>query len=125
MEVQRNTHQCSTILSHLRSVKTHPTAEMVYQKVKEDIPAITLATVYRNLNKLADNGQILRIEINKEFHFDADLKPHQHCVCEKCGKIMDDCNAKISEDAVKHFDMKGFIPKRVNVIFEGICKDCS
>ena len=40
-------------------VKTHPTAQQVYQAVKKDMPGLTLATVYRNLNAMAVAGEDL------------------------------------------------------------------
>ena len=57
----RQTIQKLKIMQHLHSVKTHPSAEMVYNAVKEEVPTITLATVYRNLNSLANAGKILKL----------------------------------------------------------------
>ena len=63
----RNTIQRIKIMKYLKSVKTHPTAEMVYNAVVKEIPSITLATVYRNLHNLANKGKILMFEFNKEY----------------------------------------------------------
>ena len=52
--------QREAVLVYLRSTKSHPTAEQVYQKIREEFPKISLGTVYRNLNLLADCGEILR-----------------------------------------------------------------
>ena len=84
---RRQTIQRIKILEYLEGVKTHPTAETIYREVKKELPTITLATVYRNLNLLADEGKIVKLEINNEYHFDADRSNHQHGVCKKCGKI--------------------------------------
>ena len=121
----RKTFQRIKILDFLKSVKTHPTAEKVYEHVKKDIPTITLATVYRNLNLLSKKGDICRIEVNKEYHYDADISCHQHCVCTNCGKIMDTYQKEISEYALKKLNMKGFKANKVNVIFFGTCKTCN
>jgi len=121
---RRNTNQRIKILTYLKSVKTHPTAEQVYRVVKKDLPAITLATVYRNLNLLAEQGQILRLEINKEYRYDADKGYHQHCVCKKCSKIVDSFQKEISSSVLKRFQKKGFTPHTVEIIFYGICKEC-
>ena len=85
----RNTNQRLKILEYLKCVKTHPTAEQVYNDLRKDMPAISLATVYRNLHLLAEQKEVLRLEINNEYHFDGDSCRHQHCVCKKCGKIID------------------------------------
>lgn len=53
--------QREAVLVYLRSTKSHPTAEQVYQKIREEFPKISLGTVYRNLNLLADCGEILRL----------------------------------------------------------------
>ncbi len=119
---KRMTVQKMKILEHLKSVKTHPTAEMVYNVVKKDIPSITLATVYRNLNCLSEDGKIVKLEINGEFRFDADMGKHQHCVCKKCGKILDVFQKEISEYALKKIKSTDFVPSGVQVIFYGNCK---
>ena len=118
------TNQRMKILQHLRSVKTHPSAEMVFKEVSKDLPAITLATVYRNLNLLADQGDILKLEINNEFRYDGDNSYHQHCVCKNCGSITDLFQEEISTYALKKFHSKDFDANSVNVIFNGVCRGC-
>ena len=64
--------QREAVLVYLRSTKSHPTAEQVYQKIREEFPKISLGTVYRNLNLLADCGEILRLNCGDGVeHFDA------------------------------------------------------
>ena len=121
---RRLTNQRFKILEHLRSVKTHPSAEMVYEAVRKDLPTISLATVYRNLNLLSQEGKILKLEINNEFRFDGDISNHQHCVCQGCRKIVDLFQDDISDYAMNRFKFKDFTPEHVNVIFTGVCKDC-
>ena len=121
---QRNTIQRETIKQCLCSVKTHPTAEWVYQEVKKKIPQITLATVYRNLNLLVKNGEALKLEINKEYHYDGDNSQHQHCVCKKCGMISDVFQKEISDYALKKISTKNFVLDEVTVLFHGTCKSC-
>ena len=120
----RNTNQRIKILDYLKSVTSHPTAEHVYKEVNKELPAITLATVYRNLNFLAENGEILRLEINKEYHYDADVSKHQHCVCKGCWKVTDVFQKELSECVLKKVNCKGFTPAKVNIIFYGVCDQC-
>lgn len=119
------TSQKIKILDYLKSVKTHPTAETIYEAVKKDLPAISLATVYRNLNLMAQQGKIIKLEINGEFRFDADMCFHQHGVCRSCGKIIDIPQKEISQYAMKKVQVKGFTPECVYVIFNGICRSCN
>lgn len=119
------TPQRMVILDHLKSVKTHPNAEAVYAVVQKKMPAITLATVYRNLNMLAKQDLILKLEINNEFHFDGDTCAHQHCICKHCGKIIDVFHKNISDYALKNIHTKDFRPERVSVLYHGVCKGCN
>jgi len=122
---RRKTKQRELILEYLKSVKTHPTAEIVFQQIKNNCPNITLATVYRNLNLLADEGEILKLEINKEYRYDADNSSHQHGICKKCGHIFDFFQYEISRYALKKLKHDNFKPKTVVIIFSGECEDCS
>ncbi len=119
--VTRNTPQRMKILQYLKSVNSHPTAEIVYNAIKADMPTITLATVYRNLNLLAENGEILRLEINKEFHFDAFCDSHQHFVCENSGKIYDLDDHEITDFIKSKVDTSKFNAKSVSIIIKGTC----
>lgn len=124
MKKTRTTNQRLKILEYLKSVKTHPTAETVYKAVRKQLPNITLATVYRNLNCLAEQGKIQRFEVNSVSHFDGDVSFHQHCVCRKCGMIQDIFKDTIIRDALKKINLKGFEPKSMNIIIYGICRKC-
>jgi Fur family transcriptional regulator, ferric uptake regulator len=121
---ERNTNQKLQILDCIRSLKTHPTAEEVHQLVKKKIPGISLATIYRNLNKFASKGEILRIEVNKEFHYDYDLSTHQHLICEGCGSVQDAFNENISKYAMEKAKSSEFKINSVNIMFLGRCKNC-
>ncbi len=116
------TNQKLKIMQHLESVRTHPTAEMIFKEVSKELPAISLATVYRNLNLLASEGRILKLEINGEAHFDGFCSGHPHFVCSNCGKIYDIDQEEISKYALKK--LKSFEASSVKVIFNGICKSC-
>jgi len=120
---ERQTIQKTKILEYLCSVTSHPNAETIYNHVKKVIPSITLATVYRNLNLLAKNKKILKLEINNEFRFDGDLSHHQHCICKKCGRISDGFNKKINEYALKNLN-NNFKIDQVQIYYYGTCKNC-
>ena len=121
----RNTKQKVEIYNFLKSVHSHPTAETVYKQILKKIPNITLATVYRNLNQLTQTKKILRLEINKEYRYDADIKQHQHCVCEKCGNIEDIFLNNIQSYSNKKFQSDTqFELNNTEIIFKGICNKC-
>ena len=79
--------QREALLTLLRSTRSHPSADWLYENLRKEFPNISLGTVYRNLAQLAENGDILKISTsaNKE-HFDGFVHRHFHFVCNKCDK---------------------------------------
>lgn len=117
--------QREAILTYLRSTKEHPTAEKVYSELRMEYPKISLGTVYRNLNLLADCGEILRLNCGDGTdHFDATIAPHYHFICEGCSRVLDlemPSIEFIDEKAAENFDGK---IKGHQVYFYGECKSC-
>lgn len=86
----RMTKQRALVLETLRGMKTHPTADEIYQRVREKMPKISLGTVYRNLDLLTNAGEIMLIErAGAQKRFDGEVRPHQHVRCIKCGAVAD------------------------------------
>ena len=86
----RKTAQRQTILEVLQSTNTHPTASWVYDKVRVQIPNVSLGTIYRNLNVLVSQGQIQKISCGEaEERYDAETAPHIHYYCTVCGNVSD------------------------------------
>lgn len=117
--------QRESIKLYLDAHRTHPTAETVYLDIKKEFPNISLGTVYRNLNLLADMGEILRISpgVGPD-RFDANREPHYHFVCNSCGKVMDmhvDPQLQLEQIANEQFD--GQISSHVTHFF-GLCPEC-
>lgn len=84
------TTQKQAILQWVMQAKNHPTAEDVYQAVKEQCPKISFATVYRNLDAMAKNGQIKEVQfVDKKKRYEGLLHDHQHFICTKCDRIID------------------------------------
>lgn len=116
------TIQRMKILEYLQDVTTHPTADIIFEQVAKDVPTITLATVYRNLHALEEQGLVQKIELNGEAHFDGNVKAHLHNFCEKCGKIMDVFLNDVS--SIKNFRFRDFKPNSLTIIYRGLCKKC-
>lgn len=84
------TSQRFIILKTLISAPSHPTADQLYDDVSGKLPGISRDTVYRTLNSLADCGMLKRLIMpGGATHFDGDISPHHHFLCERCGKILD------------------------------------
>lgn len=115
--------QREAILQVLRSTDTHPTANWIYNKVREQIPSISLGTVYRNLSALAATGEILAIDVGDGFeHYDGDISPHLHLNCRCCGNIQD---LVLESDVFGQLASEhGFSPETSIYVIYGICKKC-
>ncbi len=115
--------QREAILEVLRSTDTHPTANWIYEKVRERIPNISLGTVYRNLSGLTADGVIIKIEVGDEFeHYDGDISPHIHLYCRECKKIYDQ---KLKTDYIStQAKACGFLPDTTIYVAYGICNQC-
>lgn len=122
----RMTKQRRIILEELRRLRTHPTADELYEHVRRRMPRVSLGTIYRNLELLSRNGIIRRLEFGgSQMRFDGDVESHAHIRCMRCGRIDDlpsdagvtECDREILQDA-------GYTVKERRVEFLGICSDC-
>lgn len=129
METQsdiRLTPQRQVILEELAKVKTHPTANEVYDMVRKRLPRIGLGTVYRNLELMAENGLILKLEVGgTQKRFDATTDLHYHIRCTNCGKV-DDIEVEVMDQinnlasAASDYQILSH-----HIEFSGICNTCS
>ena len=86
----RLTRQRMMILETLRSLSTHPTAEELHVLVRGKLPSLSLATVYRNLERLSAEGLVNRIPgEGASRRFDGDVSLHHHARCRRCGQLVD------------------------------------
>ncbi len=90
MNVQRMTKQRRVILEELQKLTLHPTAAELYEIVRKRLPKISLGTVYRNLELLAQNDIIQKLDISgTEARFDGNPDRHYHVRCVHCGRVGD------------------------------------
>ena len=125
--IYRNTKQRRKILEILNSTKEHPTAEWIYSKLKNQLPNLSLGTVYRNLKILQKQGAVASLRgLDTSDRFERQLECHHHFLCTKCGKIFDvniptehmhSCCSQISESL--HCEICG-----CEIRFIGTCKEC-
>ena len=122
---QRNTRQRQVILEELEKLTSHPTAAELYEIVRRRLPKISLGTVYRNLERLSQQGRIRKLDSSgAENRFDIDLCSHYHVKCALCGKVEDapDAPAKLEIAGIKHLSGYDILEHRLEFI--GICPDC-
>ena len=105
--------------------KDHPRADWVYDQVRQEIPNISMGTVYRNLNSLAKSGDIRQLDIaDGTSRFDGNTEDHYHFRCEQCGHIFDldePVDQSISERVAKN---TGFKVYRQRMELVGLCNAC-
>ena len=121
-QIQRMTSQRRIILDYLKSVKTHPSAEVIYNEVRKQLPQISLGTVYRNLEVLREMGEIKEITDNIR-RFDGDMSDHYHFKSEKCGGVIDVKTNLIHTMKDKKIKGVGAI-NNCEVYFSGLCHKC-
>ena len=84
------TKQRKLIVSIIQQSDKHLSAEEIYVQAKQQMPMIVLATVYNNLNALTDQNVIRRVSMHgQKAYYDKNVIPHEHIMCERCGKISD------------------------------------
>lgn len=113
--------QQEAVLAAVCTMRNHPTADEIYDKLRKDYPHLSLGTVYRNLNAFAQKGDIRRIIVpGAGDRFDFRIDEHEHMLCEKCQRVFDinievQINLKETEVTVNGYTL----------IMHGICAKCS
>ena len=109
------------IMRYLLKNRTHPTADEIFEALRDQIPTLSKTTVYNTLKLFVDNGAALYIGIDeKNARFDGYVNPHAHFRCKKCGQIID-----------LPMDINNFLPNNFSGDIEetyfylkGICESC-
>ena len=118
------TKQRKVIYEELCKVTSHPTVDMVYEIVRKRIPRISLGTVYRNLEVLAEQDKIRKLSIDgARMRFDGNLSEHSHIQCVVCGRV-DDFQVGVSVSLEKLAYDSGYEILGHKVEFFGKCPEC-
>jgi Fur family peroxide stress response transcriptional regulator len=125
MASRKYSRQREAIKHHLKARGDHPTAEQVYESVRQTLPNISLGTVYRNLALLEKDGEIVKVSNGAgRDRYDGNLIPHYHFSCCSCGQVTDvflEVDDTMNQRAAKATGGKVLSQ---SVIFYGICKAC-
>ena len=119
------TSQRLAICTFILSRKDHPTAEQIYQELRNEYPTISLGTIYKTLHLLQELGLIQELGFNEgSVRYDPDMELHINMVCSKCGKISDYKAENVEKLWSAIISDLGFKPKgqRIDIYFE--CNDC-
>lgn len=124
INTRRETKQRDAILRILRNTRSHPTAQQIYEKAKQEIPSISRGTVYRNLEVLQEMGTVTELTLGGISQFEYTLDNHYHFRCNSCGVVTDidhPVNPELNRMAAKR---TGLLIKSHQLEFRGVCHQC-
>jgi Fur family peroxide stress response transcriptional regulator len=122
--LRKHSRQRDAIYNAIRSTDTHPSAEWVYAKVRDELPDISLGTVYRNIAVFKSEGGIVSVGVvNGQERFDARTDEHAHFVCERCGAIID-LEADGDGPPGGEYIARRYGARVYRVQYYGLCADC-
>lgn len=113
----------------LTAVYAHPHADTdsIIRAVRRDLPDVSHQAVYDSLNALTASGLVRRIQPSGSVaRYESRVGDnHHHVVCRACGVIADvDCAVGDTPCLVASDD-HGFTIDEAEVIYWGLCPDCS
>lgn len=121
----RATPQLATVYEVLADAGDHPTARQVFERVRDHMPNVSLGTVYRNLEKLQQQGRarVIRLE-GGVAHYDAMMEPHDHFICEVCGDVSD-LQRRSQPGDCEDLRASGFLVRWQTTSIYGTCRACA
>lgn len=114
------------ILAYLRSTDCHPTAETVYAELKQQMPDISLGTVYRNLALFKQQGLVQSLgTVSGVERFDGNVEPHVHFICSCCDKVQDLKGLEVPGQLCSRAGSEaGGVVEQCMLTFFGRCAEC-
>jgi len=121
----RDTKPRRVILEELRKVTTHPTADEIYNMVREQLPRVSLGTVYRNLEIMSESGMILKLEMaGTQRRYDGTIANHYHVRCAMCGRVDDLPIKPLSGIEREVREVSAYEISGHRLEFKGLCPAC-
>lgn len=122
----KNFRKRNAILHYLQSVTNHPSAEMVFTHLKQEIPDLSMGTVYRNLSLFKAQGLATSVATVKGVErFDGNTDPHVHFICSACDAVIDLMEMEVPQElqAAAESCCGGSV-EDCHLSFTGVCRDC-
>jgi Fur family peroxide stress response transcriptional regulator len=123
---QRFTEQRAAVYRWLAETDVHPTADEVFLAVREGLPGISLATVYKSLETLVGCGLAVKLTFADESaRYDGRTDPHHHARCLACGRVTD-IPGEIAEREIEALRRRsgGFTVTGYRLQLSGYCSHC-
>lgn len=126
MPIVRCSKKRDAMLELMRATDCHPSADWVYQHMRQRFPDLSLGTVYRNLSQFVEEGLIKSVGVvDGQERFDARVEPHAHFVCCQCGRVQDLPYCVPEEELSPLGERYGFVPSSYELHIYGVCRDCA
>jgi len=111
------------IMNYIVSRRNHPTADMIYLELANEIAGLSKTTIYNALNLFVQEGiaRALHIDSN-ELRYDADISQHGHFKCKECGEVFD---FSLNKEMLQDLRLKNFILDDYQFSIKGICSICN
>ncbi|MDD3335381.1 MAG: transcriptional repressor [Eubacteriales bacterium] len=123
--MQRNTIQRTLVFETVNKLACHATADEVYDAVIKQHPHISRGTVYRNLNQLAEGGEVKKIEVpGGADRYDHRCDDHYHAKCLQCGRLFDLDMEYLTNLDKEIRNTHGFEITGHDIMFKGVCEEC-
>jgi Fur family peroxide stress response transcriptional regulator len=117
------TPQRMAVIRYLSGNKNHPSAQTVFNDLRETWEGLSLATVYNTLETLKSIGELQELCLSKDrSYYDPDESPHAHFICRKCGSVTD--IPSVSRESLPEFQAEGFSAESVTLYYTGLCPGC-
>lgn len=119
--IRRNTNQSQIVYKSIEAMG-HTTSEKLIEYINSNYENISLATIYRNLTKLIDEGYVKKLRLGKDEIYETVKEKHYHFKCSKCGMIYDIMPEEISMPPINSID--GNEVTGLDIMLFGLCKNC-
>jgi len=123
---KRTTRQLEQVFKALQGDHSHPFAHEIHRRVNKRLPRISLATVYRNLHSLVEEGKIRTLLLDEQgARFDPETSHHDHFVCERCGRVVDLFLRRTRRLDLSSLAKQGYVVTTHHLTVHGICRVCA
>ena len=121
---KRTTRQLAAVYAALQGDHSHPGADEIYRRVRKTLPRISLGTVYRNLQRLVEEGKVRVFLLGERVaRYDSMLEEHDHFICQRCGRV-EDVLLKRNRVNLAPLENKGFTVTAHSLAIHGLCQRC-
>ncbi len=121
---RRYSRQRETIYQAVLASRAHPTAEMIHEQLRGELPQLSLGTVYRNLRLLVEEGRLQELG-GSTARFDGDTAPHTHLRCKRCGQVLDLESLPYDPALDRMAAAGGAVIESHSLVFTGLCPECA